>query len=245
MPSTLISSFLNIIYPNKCLICQILLSESSTHNLLCKSCYETIAPNPAPFCPKCGLGIQPGVSPDCPVCKKRNFNFDRAFNACIYKEPLKTLIHLFKYNSKFKLRKLFASLLLQFIADYHLDTDIYNYLLPVPMHASRLREREANHSQILAEELSLHLKIPVSADNLIRLRQERLQTELDLNQRINNVKGAFELKRCEVFKNKNVLIIDDVFTTGSTVSEVCAILKENSAAKVDVLTLARTAQELN
>ncbi|MEW6008995.1 MAG: ComF family protein [Candidatus Omnitrophota bacterium] len=245
MPQTLINSFLNIIYPNKCLVCQTLLSQSATFNLLCKSCYEKITPNPAPFCQKCGLGGQKRSSTDCPVCKNRDFSFDRAFSACIYDEPLKTLIHLFKYNSKFKLKKLFVSLLLQFIADYHLNTEVFDYLLPVPMHPSRLREREINHSQILADELSLYLKIPVIADNLIRRRQDRLQTELKFNERICNVKGAFELKDKEVFRNKNILIIDDVFTTGSTVSEISSLLKENSSPKVNVLTLARTYQEQN
>ncbi len=245
MPSTLIDSFINIVYPNKCLICQILLSESANFNLLCKSCYEAITPNLAPFCPKCGLGRQLPGKQDCPACKRINFNFDRAFNVCIYREPLKTLIHLFKYNSKFKLRKLFSFLLIQFINDYHLEIKDYDYLVPVPMHASRLREQEANPSQILANELSLQFKIPINADNAIRIKQNKLQTELSFTDRINNVKGAFELKHKNGFINKKILIIDDVFTTGSTVSEVSYLLKENAVAKVDVLTLARTTPEQN
>lgn len=189
------------------------------------------------------MGGQIRLRGDCPACRGKNFNFRRAFSSCIYEEPLKQLIHLFKYKSKLKLRKLFAAILIRFVKDYFLPIRDYDILVPIPMHPARLREREFNHSQILAEELSFEFKIPVSFDNIIRSRHGAPQAALSEKERMKNVKGAFRIKRPECFLNKNILIIDDVFTTGSTVSEIALLLNDNNAKAVDVLTLARSAQK--
>jgi ComF family protein len=189
------------------------------------------------------MGGQVGLREDCPACRGKNFNFRRAFSACIYEEPIKELIHLFKYKSKLKLRKLFAAILIRFIRDYSLPIRDYDLFVSIPMHPARLREREFNHSQILAEELSFEFKIPVNSDNIIRSRHGAPQAALSEKERMKNVKEAFRIKRPEGFLNKNILIIDDVFTTGSTVSEIALLLNENKAGAVDVLTLARSTQD--
>ena len=243
MPQALIEAFLNIAYPPHCFACRSLLAGEMSKSLICKSCSEKIKFNLPPFCQKCGLGLRQNNTGNCPTCKDRGFYFDRAWSACIYERPIKELIHLFKYNSKLKLKKLFTSILTQFIKDYHLPLHDYDLLVPVPMHAARLRERENNHSEVLTKELGMQFKIPATCGKLSRIRNNAPQTSLKFKERIEAVKGAFRVKEAREFAKKNILIIDDVFTTGSTVSEIAYSLKENQALRVDVLTLARTAQE--
>lgn len=113
-------------------------------------------------------------------------------------------------------------------------------MISIPMHPTRLREREFNHSRVLAEDLSSEYKVPANFDNIIRSRHTIPQVDLNEKDRMENVKEAFAIKRAEGFLNKSVLIIDDVFTTGSTVSEIASLLNKNKARFVDVLTLARS-----
>ena len=240
MPKPLLDALINLFYPQSCPICSRALISDENEHAVCKACAERITANRPPFCPKCGQGAQPPQTRDCPACKGRTFYFDRAWSACSYQDPLKTLIHNFKYNSKLKLRKLFAKLLIQFIDGYHLPIKNYDVFLSVPMHRARLREREINHSQVLTEQLATHYQIPLSLGNCMRIHQHALQSNLTFHQRIENVKGAFQVKHKEEFKDRVSLVIDDVFTSGSTLSEVARALKDSGACRVDVITLART-----
>lgn len=240
MSLRLIETLINIIYPARCLACGFSLPEKTAENLVCKACYAKIKFNLPKFCQKCGRGAIKEDTETCSSCLRRDFYFDRAFSACIFQEPLKKLIHLFKYNLKLRLRKLFVSILAQFVTDYHIRLEDYELLLAVPMHRVRLKEREINHSELLARQLGKQFNIAVSCDKLIRIHNNSLQTGLKFKQRTNNVKGAFSVKDPQEFINKNILIIDDVFTTGSTVSEIAHCLKKSQANRVDVLTLART-----
>ncbi len=240
MSKSLLNAFINIIYPASCLFCSKPLAAEESENLLCQDCYQKIKHNTGIFCKKCGLSLRLDYNQNCPACKNRKFHFDRAWSACIYKEPLVKLIHLFKYNLKLKLKKLFTLIITEFIKDTHLPMQNYDLLLPVPMHPARLRQRDINHSQILTKELKSYFNIPISCGKLIRKHTSRPQTELKFRERLDNVKGAFALKDKDEFKAKNILLVDDVFTTGSTVSEIARVLKEDGASGVDVLTLART-----
>lgn len=240
MPETILDALINIFYPAHCLSCSGALTDKKNAASICKGCFDRILLNLPGFCSKCGLGGQTQPRENCPACKDKNFSFRRAFSSCIYEEPLKQLIHLFKYKSKLRLRKLFAGILIRFLEDYKIPVRDYDLFIPVPMHPTRLREREFNHSQVLTEELSFALKIPANCDNIIRSRHSAPQVALSEKERMKNVKGTFRIRRPQEFLNKNVLIIDDVFTTGSTASEIAFLLNENNARAVDVLTLARS-----
>jgi ComF family protein len=241
----LANALINILYPQNCLACTQTPINSNAAEWVCKACLNRIKPNIPPFCLKCGLGGQKPAAEECSSCKDRNFQFDRAFSACIYEEPLKTLIHQFKYNAKLKLRRLFANILITFIENYHLPIQNYDLLLPVPMHPARLREKEINQAQVLADMLHERYGTQVNNHGLGRIQQKALQSNLSFEQRIHNIKGAFKVRRNDEFINKRILVIDDVFTTGSTVSEAASVLKEAGAGKVDVLTLARTQNARN
>jgi ComF family protein len=112
-------------------------------------------------------------------------------------------------------------------------------VMPVPLHPARLRQRGFNQALLLAHQMCEKNDIPLLCDNLYRVRPTRPQVELTGEERLKNVAGAFALRRPDAVKDRSVMIIDDVFTTGATLNECAAVLKEAGAAQVVALTLAR------
>ncbi len=112
-------------------------------------------------------------------------------------------------------------------------------VMPVPLHRKRLRQRGFNQALLLSYGVGSAFEIPLSVDNLIRSRFTRPQVELSGEERIKNVAGAFAIRRPGEVDGKSVLIVDDVFTSGATMNECAAVLKEGGAARVTALTLAR------
>jgi ComF family protein len=119
----------------------------------------------------------------------------------------------------------------------NLKTDL---IMPVPLHSTRLRTREFNQSLLLADQVARHLTRPVSADNLIRKVATDPQTTLSRQARMRNLRKAFAVRESHEIIDRRILLIDDVFTTGTTVNECAKTLKRAGAASVTVLTLART-----
>ena len=115
------------------------------------------------------------------------------------------------------------------------DTDV---LVPVPLHPVRLRERGYNQSALLTEEIARRFDLPVSSDNLIRIRHTQNQALIVGKNRWTNIQGAFRIKYSSRFLEKSVLMVDDLLTTGATVSEAARVLKSAGAKKVRVLTAA-------
>lgn len=229
-----------IIYPRYCLLCRKrnpLLEEDEP---VCHSCIAKIIPNTAPFCKKCGrkilrLDASGGI---CALCCKSRFHFDRAFAGYPYDGIIKELIHQFKYKNKISLGKRLSWLLIEFTEEYRLPLDGSDCVIPIPLYTAKLREREFNQAQILAHYLSCHYKLMQVDNNLQRIRNTATQTELDKAARLENVRGAFKLKNPQGIKDKTILLIDDVFTTGATASEAAGALKNAGASAVYVLTLA-------
>ena len=216
--------------------------RSSTHKgIVCLSCQNTIAFNIPPFCRQCSrhLGAEP-YSNQCHSCRRYQPHFDFAWGTCLYDDTLKKLIHEFKYNQRTLLCQLFHEKIAGFIEHYHFDINQFDYLVPIPLSAARFRERGYNQALLLAQELSRSFQIPLSQNNLIRVRHTPTQTLLDEKQRWTNLKGAFKMKNSCAFKDKSILIIDDLLTTGATASEAARVLKECAAKTVGVLTVGIT-----
>jgi ComF family protein len=157
------------------------------------------------------------------------FNYDGA---------IKELIHLFKYKNKKCLYKPLAQTMVEFIKDYNLPIDNIDIVTPIPLYHTRLWEREYNQAELLARQISSSFGLNLSVGNLIRLRNTKPQSALNTKKRLNNLKGAFGVKSPEQFKEKTILIIDDLLTTGTTISEAALTLKQGGAKDIFVLTLA-------
>ncbi len=177
----------------------------------------------------------------CRVCGQGAFVkifFSQARATGIYEGILKKLIHLFKYKKKTVLAHPLSDLLLKFLADNPLWTKV-DYLVPVPLTQRRLRERGFNQAECLSRRLSRSLNIKLSVNNLKRKGSSSSQVKAGREARSKNVAGAFYLANPEIFRGRKILLIDDVFTTGSTANVCARVLKEGGSKEVLVLTVAR------
>jgi len=178
--------------------------------------------------------------PRCPACAKNDPQFDFAWAACLYSAPLRDLICKFKYNQKTYFRKIFAGLITDFVKNYRFDINQFDIITPIPLFPSRLRERGYNQSRLLAEQIAREYQLDLSLGNLVRIRNTEHQTLLSEKERWTNIHEAFRIKDSVKFSGKNVLIIDDLLTTGATASEAARTLKNAGAETVGVLALAIT-----
>lgn len=232
---------LHAVLPVECAGCGVALTDDPVP-FFCRSCWTTIKPFAGPACPHCGLPFASDValtySPDhrCLSCRQHPPAFTRAWACYVYEPPLQQAIHLFKYRSKVVLTRALGTLLRH---AWHRPTDA-DILMPVPLHASRLREREYNQSLLLADELNRDLRLPLMYDNLVRLRATPPQTELSRSERLANLRRCFAVRRPAEIAGKRVLLVDDVMTTGTTVNECAKVLRKAGADEVYVVTLART-----
>ena len=126
----------------------------------------------------------------------------------------------------------------EFIRDYHLPIEHLDFIIPVPLHKSRLREREFNQAEILSQEVGKEFNKMILTDALIRSKPTKTQTELAIGERRQNVEKSFRVSRPEIIRDANLLLIDDVLTTGATSNEAARSLKEAGAKIVLLLTLA-------
>ncbi|MEW6542646.1 MAG: ComF family protein [Nitrospirota bacterium] len=150
--------------------------------------------------------------------------------------PLREAIHLLKYRGKVAL----AATLGDLMGTAMDQLPAFDLLVPVPLHPTRLKEREFNQSLLLADRLNRRLRLPLSYDNLLRVRRTDPQTELTRSARLKNLRRAFAVRRPGDIEGKRILLVDDVLTTGTTVNECAKALRRAGAADVYVYTLART-----
>ena len=240
MIKNILKNISNLVYPRICVACKKTLGEDQPTNYICYSCLSAIQKNKPPFCQICGRHLDPkkGFSSLCVKCKRSRYAFDRAFSPCSYSGTTRELIQLLKYKNKIYLAKPLAGFLVEFIKEYDFPIDMADLIVPIPLHKRKLREREFNQSQLLAKHVSDEFNVRLSDGNLFRIKDNQAQAELTDEKRWENVMGIFGLNNPIEFSNKTIILIDDVITTGATVSEAASTLKENGANLVFVLTLA-------
>jgi ComF family protein len=235
-----IRGLVDIIWPKNCLICKNGLGAASVDNVVCLECWSKVKRNSPPFCHFCGRHLEKknlskGV---CPTCIRKQPYFDRAFSPCQYDGVIKELIHAFKYKGKDYLGTTLSRLMLEFIREYSVPMDLIDCIIPVPLHKTRLREREFNQAYILSKCIALQFNKKVLHNQLLRLRYTRPQVELLPQQRRENVRESFRMHKHSSLKSKNILLVDDVLTTGQTASWAAYALKRAGANIVFVLTVA-------
>lgn len=237
----LLTGLAELICPKRCLVCKNSIKEKPVvDGCICTGCWNKIKKNTPPFCHRCGRRLESRnfAKNVCPGCIRYQPCFDRAFSPCIYEGAIKELIHEFKYHDKEYLGATLSKLMIDFVREYNLPIDFMDSIIPVPLHKSRLREREFNQAQILSEYVAKEFYKPLLADALVRNRPTRTQTELADRERLSNVKDSFTVVKDGAVKNRNILLVDDVLTTAATSSEAARSLKNSGANIVFVLTLA-------
>ncbi|MDD5774507.1 MAG: ComF family protein [Candidatus Omnitrophica bacterium] len=235
-----VRSFVDLVYPPACPVCKQPLPRVAMDTMVCLSCWSQIALNEPPFCHGCGrqMSRRDTAKNVCSRCMRKPRAYDRAYSVCVYDGAVKTLIHEFKYNDKQYLGRPLSRLLIDFIKKYDVPVGYMDYLIPVPLHGAKLREREFNQAQILCAEVARAFDKPVLEGNLFRYRATDTQATLEPHQRFLNVKGCFGVTEKQSVTGRNFLLIDDVLTTGATASEAAGALKDAGANIVFALTLA-------
>ncbi len=235
------SGLLDILYPRYCFACDNSLHEEG-NTYICKNCLEEIEKTDAKRCVKCGFELGIGITysiKGCPECENSNLRFEKSFFVSDNKGALKNLIHQFKYNKHMCLVKPLGDLLINLLIHQDIMPEI-DIVAPVPLHWRKKLERGFNQSELLAKKVCKKLSLPISTNNLCRIKNTLSQTQLSRTQRQKNVNGAFKIKNPKLFFKKKALLIDDVLTTGITASECARNLKNVGAKKVYLLALARS-----
>lgn len=175
----------------------------------------------------------------CPLCKskiKRVKEFDKVHSYGYYNGVLKKLILEFKYNKNFVAGSILVDFLCNMIIENKFDIDFIVY---IPSSKKAIRDRGFNQCEYLAEEISKNLSISVCKD-IIKNKNIKEQKLLSKEERYKNIKGAFSLKTDKNIKNKKLLLLDDVMTTGATLYECEKLLKESGAISINILTVAKS-----
>jgi competence protein ComFC len=174
----------------------------------------------------------------CRECTSNKPHFDFSWSAFQYNDPLRELIHAFKFNQRTFLRHFFARIMSAHISEYSFDIQQFDMLIPIPLFPTRFKERGYNQSELLAQLIGKEFNIPLSTKSLQKIRYTQNQSEMLRKERWTNIQGAFRMRPSLRLEDKKVLIIDDLLTTGATASEAARILKQNGAKLVGVFTLA-------
>ena len=249
----LYQSLLDALFPRKCLICgafeasQRSSDEVATDPLdhitascFCASCRKDLRPIAPPFCSTCGRPFvsREGDNHACWEClvEHRYFRKARAFG--VYDGALMEAIHRLKYGKHTSLSKPLSALVRETFFQCWDGTTV-ELLVPVPLHLKRLRQRGFNQAHLLIRGWAKQAGMAFDGLTLSRSRWTEPQTTLSRKERKKNIRGAFLVKHPERIGGKKIVLVDDVYTTGSTVNECARVLMKAGAALVDVLTLAR------
>ncbi|KUG26878.1 competence protein f [hydrocarbon metagenome] len=211
---------LDFFLPRLCLCCNSKLL--STQRVICDSCFSQI-----------------DIAPD----ELIQYEFDRKFSTekiidgfvspFVFKEGgnLQILLHELKYKKRFRVGNILGVFIGELSADKIASWNI-DYIIPIPLHKLKKADRGYNQSDHIGISLAKYLNKPYRTNIVKRKKFTESQTKLNILERKTNIEGAFKLKRTKTIRGKNILLLDDVITTGATVTELGKVLKENEANKV-------------
>jgi competence protein ComFC len=226
MDKAYVTALAGMVYPNRSVGC-----ERRSSDVLCCVCFEGLPRMGSPVCGRCGLPTAFATFL-CEECKNVDFGFESARTPLRYEGVGEEIVRALKYQGYKKVvGKLAAPLVLQVLGDGRFDA-----VVPVPLHRSRLRKRGFNRAELLARGVAEEINATVS-DTLKVVRSKRDQVELSAAQRRANVAGAY---RASAPLRGKILLIDDVFTTGATMSACATTLLRAGAQEVHALSLCRT-----
>lgn len=219
--------FVNLLFPPQCGGC------GAPGSLWCPACQAAVQRVEPPWCDKCGDPFVTGV---CAICRARPLQIGQIRSVAIFTGALRHGIHRFKYERLASLKIPFSALLADYWRVHSLTAD---WLVPVPLHPARERERGYNQSELLTRGLSVQIGVPLLTTALRRTRRTAIQMQLNAAERQQNVAGAFDCQDPRV-RGKRLVVIDDVCTTGATLNACAVSLLKAGAVSVMGLTLART-----
>jgi competence protein ComFC len=232
---------LNLIYPAVCQICRNA-RATSDQSYICEHCCRKLRVIEPPFCSRCGIPYEGAISGsfECAECKDVDLQFDAARAAVWVNAFTLDVVHRYKYTRALWFEKFLGNLLVQAAAT-EIKKERWDCIVPVPLHSLKKREREFNQAERLARYLSRATNVPIDNSILRRITPTQTQTRLTRAERAENVRKAFALRAPVDLKGKNIIVIDDILTTGATTSACAGVLRKAGASKIQVWTVARGA----
>ncbi|NBK92500.1 ComF family protein [bacterium 1XD21-13] len=217
----------DLIYPRRCPVCDDIVGGRA---LICEPCRLRLHPVGEPLCKKCGKPLSTAEAEYCPDCGRKKHLYVRGRAALEYDSVMRESIGRFKYKNRREYGDFYVQELLRACGEAVRSWNP-DLLIPIPLHKSRRRKRGFNQAELIARGLGKELGIPVSADSLLRTKKTSPQKELNDQERKSNLKNAFQLAKDNV-KFKKILLIDDIYTTGSTIDAAASVLLDHGAEKV-------------
>jgi len=216
---------------------------ASNNKLICQHCEKKILSERS-YCLHCALPLDKNCD-YCGDCLNKDYLFDQLHALGGYTKPLSTLIKQLKYQQQLVAGELLSFLLGKSIFSRYTATELaaFDYLLAVPLHPKKLQQRGFNQAQIICDSLHTQLHIPMLKHQVSRNKETTPQEGLSINKRKANLKDAFSYNEdsTEELIGKNIVIIDDVVTTGATINSLCAVLQERGVNSITIFCISRTA----
>jgi len=232
---TILTAVSNYLYPTRCIFCHEFLEAQDAQ--CCDSCYSDIDRIDCFFCPKCGKKREE-ASELCFDCSTKPHYFESGRAMYVYEGAIKKSLFGLKFFHETWVGKTFGQLL----AQYYLELELFevDLVLPIPLHILRRIKRGYNQAEIVGQSFSLYAKLIYESNALLRHKWTKPQKDLTEIERKSNLENAFSLKKSKVdlIKGKRILLIDDIYTTGTTIDSCAKLLYENGANKVYFLTIA-------
>ncbi len=224
-----------LVFPPSCLSCGKKMRKQDIQ--FCRQCRKKLRLIAGPLCTCCGFLFSSGKNHLCESCLKMSHHFSRARAVLLYNDISANIIKKFKYGKGREMLASFAALKEKSaVFDDIFSPDI---IMPVPLHPKKLRFRGFNQSLILAEIFYKEQREKIDCHNLVRIKNTKAQTMLKGDERRRNLINAFSLVHPDKVRARKIIVVDDVFTTGTTVNECSRVLLKAGATEVQVVTLAR------
>lgn len=217
-----------LLFPRRCPVCQEAVEDRGEQ--ICGICRTRLSYIRTPFCLKCGKPLDTEEQELCRDCVRKRHWFERGRAPFVYDQVMRESIAGYKYNGRREYAAFYAEEILRRCAK-----DMRGWrgeaLVPIPIHPSRKRKRGFNQAELLARELSGRCGIPVDAGLIMRVKKTHVQKDLSDQERLTNLKDAFSVRKGKV-PYQNLILVDDIYTTGSTIDAAAKVLKECGAGNI-------------
>lgn len=234
----MLQPILDMLYPIRCPVCGDIVIPKGRR--ICSPCEEKLQYIVEPRCKKCSKPIEQNQNEYCSDCERKNYHFEHGYSLWVYDAVMKKSISDFKYCYKKEYARYYIEKLIQSYGDIinKLAPDV---LIPVPIHKSKYRERGYNQAEIIANGIAKELNIPVLPHLIIRSKKTLPQKQLSDKERLRNLQEAFKLNERAVndypYRLNRVLLIDDIYTTGSTIEACTNVLRQHGIEHIYFMTL--------
>lgn len=223
------SHLVNLVFPPVCTYCR------KVGEILCQDCLDKVNWVEEPICQNCGRTVSLSTR-HCISCRKRPLPLNQIRAAVLFDNIIPDTIHQLKYRNTFALAEPLGKLMVQAWPNWYTNIDI---VIPIPLHAQRQKKRGYNQSALLVETFCRELSLSSNQQVLLRTRQTPPQVGLNAEERRTNVNGAFAIKNQHLIKGGDVLLVDDVCTTGATLVAAAEVLLAAGVNSVSAYCLAR------